>query len=67
MQKKVNVFCDSQSVIHLATNASYHSKNKHIDVRYHFVRHVIEGRKVFLKKVCTEENHADIFMKPVTV
>ena len=66
-QEKVNVFCDSQSAIHLATNPAYHSKTKHIDVRYHFVRHVIEGGKVVLKKVRTQENHADIFTKPVTV
>ena len=31
--------------MHLATNPTYHSKTKHIDVRYHFVRHVIEGSK----------------------
>lgn len=53
MQEKVNVFCDSQSAIHLATNPAYHSKTKHIDVRYHFVRHIIEGGKVVLKKVRT--------------
>ena len=66
-QEKVNVFCNNQSAIHLDTNPSYHSKTKHIDVRYHFVRHIIEGSKVVLKKVRTQENHADIFTKPVTV
>ena len=52
-QEKMNVFYDSQSAIHLATNPAYHSKTNHIDVSYHFVRHVIEGGKVVLKKVCT--------------
>ena len=66
-QEKVNVFCDSQSAIHLATDPAYHSKTKHINVRYHFVRHVIEGGKAVLKKVRTQENHADIFAKPITV
>ena len=67
MQEKVNVFCDSESAINLTTNSAYHSKTKHIDVRYHFVRHVIKGGKVVLKKVRTQENHVDIFTKPVTV
>jgi len=67
MQEKVNVFCDSQSVIHLAKNPVYHRKTKHIDVRYHFLRHVIDGEKVALKKVHTWENCADVFMKLVTV
>eukprot|EP00253_Pinus_taeda_P005893 PITA_05893 len=66
-QEKVDVLCDSQSAIHLATNLAYHSRTKHIDVRYHFLRHVIDGRKVSLKKAHTRENCADIFTNPVTV
>ena len=67
MKEKLNVFCDSQSVIHLATNLAYHNNTKHIDVRYHFVRHVIDGGKVALKKVHTQENCEDMFTKPVLV
>ena len=63
----MNVLCDSQSAIHLATNPAYHSRTKHIDVRYHFLRLVIDGGKVALQKVHTQENCADIFIKPVTV
>eukprot|EP00253_Pinus_taeda_P025652 PITA_25652 len=66
-QEKANVLSDSQSAIHLSTNPTYDSKTKHIDVRYHFLRHVIDGRKVALKKVHTRENCADIFTNPVTV
>eukprot|EP00253_Pinus_taeda_P021000 PITA_21000 len=66
-QEKVDVLCDSQSAIHLATNPAYHGRTKHIDVRYHFLRHVIDGGKVALKKVHTRENCAYIFTKPVTV
>eukprot|EP00253_Pinus_taeda_P034842 PITA_34842 len=65
--EKVDVLCDSQSAIHLATNLAYHNRTKHIDVRYHFLRHVIDGRKVALQKVHTQENCADIFAKLVTV
>eukprot|EP00253_Pinus_taeda_P022145 PITA_22145 len=66
-REKVNALCDSQSVIHLATNPDYHNKTKHIDVRYHFLRHVIDGGKVAFQKVHTRENCEDIFTKPVTV
>ena len=41
-QKQVTVFYDSQSAIHLAKNQVYHAQTKHIDVRYHFVREIIE-------------------------
>eukprot|EP00253_Pinus_taeda_P026021 PITA_26021 len=66
-QEKVNVLCDSQSAIYLATNLAYHSRTKHIDVRYNFLRHVINGGKVVVQKVHTRENCADIFTKLVTV
>eukprot|EP00253_Pinus_taeda_P008627 PITA_08627 len=66
-QEKVNVLCDNQSAIHLAANPAYHSRTKHIDVRYHFLRHVIDGGKVALQKVHTRENCANIFTKPITV
>ena len=29
--------CDSESVIHLANNLAFHSKTKHIYLRYHFI------------------------------
>ena len=38
MQDKVKLLCDSQSAINLAKNPTYHSKTKHIPIKYHFVR-----------------------------
>ena len=66
-QKIVNIFCDSQSAIHLAKNPAYHSKTKHIPVKYHYVRHVIDEGEVILEKVHTKKNCADMFTKPVTL
>ena len=51
VQGDIRIDCDSQSAIFLAKNPSYHSKTKHIDVQYHFVRDMIEDRKVLLVKV----------------
>ena len=49
LQNSVHVFYVSQSAIHLATNLVYHSKTKHIDVKYHFVRQAIGEGEVDLK------------------
>eukprot|EP00253_Pinus_taeda_P020701 PITA_20701 len=38
LHDNVKLFCDSQSEIHLAKNLAYHSKSKHIPIKYHFVR-----------------------------
>jgi len=61
----VHVLCDSRSAIHLATNPVYHSKTKHIDVKYHFVRQAIGEGGVDLKKVHTQKNYADMFTNPM--
>ena len=56
VQQAVRLDCDSQSAIFLAKNPTYHSKTKHIDVQYHFVRDMVEEKKVFLMKVDTLKN-----------
>ena len=49
----------------MATNLVYHSKTKHIDVKYHFVRQAIGEGGVDLKKVQTQESCAYMFTKPI--
>ncbi|KAK8952543.1 hypothetical protein KSP39_PZI003450 [Platanthera zijinensis] len=63
----LTVFCDSQSAIFLTTNPVHHARTKHIDVRYHFVRDMIETGEVLLKKIDTKENHADMLTKVLSV
>jgi len=58
-QQDVRIDCDSKSAIFLAKNPSYHSKMKQTDVQYHFVRDVVERKKVLLEKVDTMDNVPD--------
>ncbi|WVZ07194.1 hypothetical protein V8G54_020540 [Vigna mungo] len=64
-QKSVCVHCDSQSAIHLANHQSYHSRTKHIDVKLHFVRSIVESGDVQICKIASEENPADMLTKPL--
>ena len=64
--KQMEIHCDSQSAIHLAKNQVYHARTKHIDVRYHFVREILEKGRVLLQKIPTAENPADMMTKVVT-
>eukprot|EP00253_Pinus_taeda_P030689 PITA_30689 len=66
VQGALRTDCDSQSAIFLAKNPAYHSKTKHIDVPYHFVRDMIEDKKVLLVKVDTLKNTADALTKSVS-
>ena len=60
------IFCDSQSAIDLSKNSMYHSRTKHIDVRYHWLRSAIEDQLLQLKKIHTDENVADMLTKAVS-
>ena len=62
-QGKYIVYCDSQSVIHLSKNSTFHSRSKHIDVRYHWIRDMLESKELHLEKVHTSENGSDMFTK----
>jgi hypothetical protein len=57
--------CDSTSVISVAKNPVLHSKTKHIEVRYHFLRDNVEKGKITLIHVPTHDQLADIFTKPL--
>ena len=58
--------CDSQSAIMLAKNPVFHAKTKHIDVKYHFIRDVLEDKHMELVKVHTDDNPADLLTKGLT-
>ncbi|KAJ9560995.1 hypothetical protein OSB04_006155 [Centaurea solstitialis] len=64
---KIPIYCDNTSAIAIANNPVLHSKTKHIEVRYHFIRdHVMNG-DIELHFVPTEYQLADLFTKPLDV
>ena len=57
---------DSESGIFLAKNSTYHSKMKHINVHHHFVRDMVEDKKVLIEKVDTLNNVVDSLIKSMS-
>nr|GEU35214.1 retrotransposon protein, putative, Ty1-copia subclass [Tanacetum cinerariifolium] len=49
----VAVNCDNQGAIHLSRNHVFHERTKHINVRYHFIRKVLEEKTVKVLNVGT--------------
>jgi hypothetical protein len=43
----------------------FHSRTKHINVRYHFIHEAVEDGKVSVVYIPTDENPTDIFTKPL--
>jgi len=61
-----SLFSDSQSAICLAKNPILHSKCKHIELKYHFIRNLINDGDLILLKIPGAENPTDMLTKTVT-
>ena len=57
------LFEDSQGSIALAKNPKDHSRAKHVDIKYHFVRQAVEEKSIQLFYCPTENMLADILTK----
>ncbi|GJW84635.1 hypothetical protein Tco_0157780 [Tanacetum coccineum] len=62
---KILMYCDNKSAIALCCNNVQHSRSKHIDIRYHFIKEQVENGVVELYFVRTKYQLADIFTKPL--
>ena len=54
---------DNQSAIALGKNPVHHSRTKHIDIRYHFIRELIEKKEIDVVYMPTEKMVADALTK----
>ena len=59
------VYCDNSSAIDISKNPVQHSKTKHIEIRYHFIRDLVERKIMILEYIPNERQNADIFTKPL--
>jgi hypothetical protein len=62
---KVPLLCDNESLIRMADNPVEHSRTKHIDIQYHFLRDHQQRGDIKIAYVSTKEQLADIFTKPL--
>ena len=58
--------CDSQAAITYTKDPKYHSKTKHIDIKYNFVRDVVPSGEITLQYIPTCEMIADPFTKAIS-
>ena len=60
MQKPSIVYKYNQGDIFLANNSQVVVRNKHVNIRHHFHRYMVEDKDVYIKYIRSEENPADI-------
>ncbi|CAL9241981.1 unnamed protein product [Arabidopsis halleri] len=53
--------CDNTGAIDITKNPVHHTRTKHIGIRHHFIRELVEGKLVEILYIDTEKQLADIF------
>jgi hypothetical protein len=56
---------DNRGAIALTKNTRDHGKVKHIDIRHHYIRELLQSGTIAMEQVSSADNLADIFTKPL--
>ncbi|KAK9088551.1 hypothetical protein Scep_027633 [Stephania cephalantha] len=65
-QKKIELYCDNKSAIESSKNPAFHGRAKHIELRFYFIRDLINKGELIMKFCHTEVQVADIFTKSLS-
>jgi len=57
---------DNTGAIKLGHNAEFHKRTKHIDIKYHFIRELVENNKIRILYINTKDQLADPLTKSIT-
>ena len=49
----------------MSVNPVFHDKSKHIEIRYHFIRDMVQKGAVELQYIPTDDQTADVLTKPL--
>ena len=66
VQLPMTIQCDNQGAVFLAKNETS-TRTKHVDVRYHFIRELVEQDVIQLEYINTKSNTADALTKNLPV
>ena len=64
-ERSIEIYVDNSLVIALTKNLVFHDRNKHIDIRFHYLRDCITNKEVEVKYMKTQDQVANIFTKPL--
>jgi hypothetical protein len=63
LTRPITIHLDNVSAISITKNDEYHPRTKHIDIRYHFLRHSVQQGLIHVDYVATDDMAADAFTK----
>ena len=54
-QDVMTLYCDNMSDINISKNPVQHSRTKHIDIRHHYIRDLVDDKVITLEHVATKD------------
>ncbi|GAA0168784.1 hypothetical protein LIER_23422 [Lithospermum erythrorhizon] len=63
----MTLYCDNMSSINISKNPVHHITTKHIAIRHHFIRELVEDKVITLEHVSTDKQLVVIFTKALDV
>ena len=65
-QEHLTIYCDNTSAINISKNLVQHSRTKHIEIRHHFIRELIEDSILTLEFIHTDDQKDDLLTNLLT-
>ncbi|KAJ8517172.1 hypothetical protein ON010_g18360 [Phytophthora cinnamomi] len=65
MKHRITLGVDNQSSYVMATNPTFGRRTCHIELKWHYVREQVRKKELYMLKVRSEDNPADLFTKPL--
>nr|GEY88810.1 hypothetical protein [Tanacetum cinerariifolium] len=59
------LWCDNLGAIYLSANPIFHTRTKHVETDYHFVREKVAQEDLRVQHISTHDQIVDIFTKPL--
>ena len=64
--RAIVILCDNQSCIKMTENSVFNDRSKHIEIRYHFIRDMVQRGALKLQYISTDEQVDDVMTKPLS-
>jgi hypothetical protein len=59
------IYCDNQGTVSCTHDPQHHSRMKHIDIRFHFIRNCVQKKLINVIHIPGTENVADLLTTPL--
>ena len=59
------IYCDNQSCVNFSEKPVFHEKSKHIEIKYHYIRDMVQRGAMELQYFAIDEKIDDVLTKPL--